>query len=224
MVSRLSIGLAIILGCYRPAAAEPVTIAFAGHFNLVESFWTVPPSEIFGRPVLPGDAFSGTFTYDPARPTEPFLGPDDRTVSFRGAPYGMSVTAGGQTLRRGSLSMRVARDFISVGSFGPVDGSTRYDHYFLLGLGGLQLTDFSTPTPDVLLGSFGQGFNLFLAELWPYQTEDSDDAFVRASGLLTSLTLADAPAPVPEPGTIVLWSIGLATTGWRARRKLFGGQ
>jgi hypothetical protein len=116
--------------------------------------------------------------------------------------------------------MRIAREFISAFTFGPVVGSTKFDYDILVGVADLDLTDFSTPGPELLLRSFGQGFSLFRAEIWPYQSTDSDDAFAQAAGRLTSVTIADAPAPIPEPATLTLLSIGLATAGYRTRRRL----
>lgn len=91
------IALLVLAGAARCATAEPITIAFTGFDREFPSDST---SLIFGQPIARGDRFSGSFTYEAAHPTEPFFGPDDRIVTFPGAPYGMSVTVGIQTAQQ----------------------------------------------------------------------------------------------------------------------------
>ena len=108
-----------------------------------------PTSEIFGFPVVPGQPFSGRFTYDPKRPSQPLYGMDDRVVNFIGHPFGMSLTVGPATESFDRVSMRVASSFLSVNSYGAVRGGS-WAHEISFGFGDLNLTDFSTPSPDTL--------------------------------------------------------------------------
>ena len=107
-----------------------------------------------------------------------------------------------------NLSMRIASTFISVSAYGPLLGGTTYDHHVGIGFSGLALTIFRRPPLKTLLRAFNQGIHGFSQVLWHQGADDSSDPLAYAFGTLTSLTVADDPAPVPEPGTILLVATG----------------
>ena len=128
----------LILTCSVTVRADPITMRFAGTITSVQDRF----DPIVGFPILPGQPFSGAFTYDPSRPSEPFFGEDDRVTRFSGEPYGMSLMVGTEAGQIDNLSMRIASTFISVNAYGPLLRRHDLRAQYSLGFTGFAQTDF----------------------------------------------------------------------------------
>jgi hypothetical protein len=129
----------VVITCSVKVKADPITMTFAGQVTFAEGL-VVPTEAIFGFPILPGQPFSGAFTYDPSRRSEPLFGEEVRATLFSGEPYGISLVFGSEAGRINNLSLVMARDFISVNAYGALRGGTTYEHSVQLGCFGFEQT------------------------------------------------------------------------------------
>lgn len=117
--------------------------------------------------------------------------------------------------------MRIAPQFVSAYSSGPVAGVSELGRAFQVGIGGLHLTEFSTPTADVRLGSFVPAESPFTADVYDLHSSEPEP-FLSAFGVLSSISLVTSPAPTSEPATLpmtLISVVAIGRAGWKRRRR-----
>lgn len=201
-----------------PAAAAPITLAFAG---TVTQTPLLDPHNPFGGPIDTGTPFTGRITFDPASADAV---PDGRTGSYSsaGAPYGLSVSFGSPSVFDAGF------DAVHIGIGDDFAGTDFYTVAAPLGVvaGGLSVSllladaDGTVFAGDALpagappLAAF-ESNQFSLAGV--FVDANGEPIQIEILGAIDSLRCSDG-CVVPEPGGLWLLAAGLAGLAGRRRR------
>jgi len=220
------------------AAATPVTVTYSGTVDRMTyadctalnpsnsctawTFTAVSTSDFAnGKTIAQGDAFSGSFTYDPSTPLGPFgISSDGHQASYLRAVTSAPLTIGAAVLPSSALPIAV-----SGGSVAVVDGRNGWDGFallqsysgptffantglFLWDTSGALFSGFAVPTAVAPALIDQTNFNVgFL------RRSDGDQLQVWGNVIAFSFSSA-----VPEPSTTTLLVAGVALL-WAGRRR-----
>jgi hypothetical protein len=202
------------------ADAAPITYEYSGVLDLVDD----PSNFLLGSGIELGTAFAGSVTWDPETPSEatyPFFG---GTFSFypTNSVFRMSALLGGAlSLDTATASATVSNDTDDGDSFGMSSSNFLVFDALDLGAGTIWFSayDFSGA---VFSTSASLPTSLDLSAFDPVRfafasfAPDSPGSYYYAGGNIHSLSLH---SPVPEPGTLALLCLGIASLGLSCRRK-----
>jgi hypothetical protein len=220
MLSRVvlifTVGLFALPALARPAYADPVRLAF--EMDVRATFGDL--ADIFGTSVAVGDTVSGELRYDtslPDRQADPLVG------DYRGGGA-MVLNAG-----RAAVALPLEGLFVFDQAFEPVPTG---DDVFGAGVSFVSFPGFEAITVELSFrgsGRTGDGLPTAAEALAAFSTGSfrliafqigGNPPFDRGTHEVLGIArlLDEPPAPVPEPGTLLLVGCGAALMGRRAFR------
>ena len=179
----------------------------------------VASSSLSGSTVSVGDLITGHFSYD----TDTALFSNTGGSAMYAAPTAqntLSASVGLSGASYSSTNVQVANNAAILGgadAFGIANVSANAYASQMMAV------SFFDKSGTALSASGMPGqldFSSFSQSSFYYTySSTSTHAMMGANGALTSLTVTQAPSPVPEPATYTMLLAGLAAVGWKARRR-----
>lgn len=196
---------AAVLVCATAVQAAPVTFGFTGSITQVGL-------DELGTGVAFGDGFSGQYTFDDAA-VDAIADTAQGSYSAFGGGYGLSVDIG-------SSSFAVS-GYLNVGTGNGLPA----DQYTVFASDGV--FDIGLFFQDVDGGSFADDglpllpFSLAGFETRDFYLRDTAGSVLDLGGEITALTCLSGcgPTPMPEPGSLWLAGLALATAAGCGRRR-----
>jgi hypothetical protein len=202
---RTLVSAGVVLIAYAVSAyAEPIRFAFA----MTVTGSSGPSENVFGSPVVVGSQLAGSITFDRI-PTD--IG--GNASNFLGEPYGIRVDYGsGLSLQDLSTSAFAGEphgyEAHTEQAPVPVPGYARAfaEMIFHDPQNTIPVSEEPPhfPTDPAILNAFPDRRFLFGARVSFFHDEPPDPLDVSFAGQITSVSMAELPAPTPEPSTLLL--------------------
>lgn len=201
------------------ASANPITFSFSGVVTNYQYAGGNNPSDTFGGSIAVGTPFSGTYTFNSNAAGIYTMPVVELAFPSVGAPFGFSVDVGANHFSTNRVTVAVANNIVN--TFDPSQPSPIEDVYWAgytfldkpsisIGLYDTTALSFDYPylplTPPALNGFEGKIFSLNFVESSDYLND------YKVTGEIQTLR------QVPEPGSLAMISIGLASL-WFIRRR-----